>query len=137
MKTLLTPLLALALCAGCRTYQPTEYAPTKDTRVVKIETDPPGMRIYFGKAGTETLAVTQRQYVGQSPCTLTVPCDGEGRFVNTISDWRRPKAIFEAEPPHGSTNLYAQKQIFAVPAFFTYPPPIPGAVFFDMHKPGP
>jgi hypothetical protein len=128
-------LLVVAALAvvGCA-HTPTESAPTKYTRVVKIETDPPGMRIYFGIAGTEARARDQREFVGTSPCSLTVPCDGDGRFENNVSGFARPKAVFMAEPPAGATNLFAQNQIFAVPAMFIRPPPIPKAVFFDMAK---
>jgi len=120
---------ALLIGAGCATFHP--------TRQVKIDSDPPGMRVYFGISGSEAQAHQQREYVGTSPCTLTVPCDGEGRFVNKVSSFARPKAIIEAEPPYAATNLFAQQQVFIVPAIFVHPPPIPAAVFFDMHRPPP
>ena len=136
MKTTTLTLL-LALACGCKTHTPTENAPTKDTRVIRIETDPPGMRVYFGISGNEESARHQREYVGESPCKLTVRCDEDGRFLNEVSSFAHPKAVFEAEPPAGTTNLFAQQQVFVVPALFVHPPPIPQAVFFDMHKPPP
>ena len=127
-------ILAAALVAGCSTYQPTEQAPTKHTRVIKVSTEPAGMRVYFGISGTEDRAARQREYVGESPCSLTVPCDDEGRFLNKVSTFARPQAVIEAEPPTGATNLFAQRQVFAVPALFIRPPTIPAGVFFDMRR---
>jgi len=121
-------IFALAIVAsGCRTPPP--------IRTVRIETDPPGARVYFGIAGTPERAREQRQYVGASPCVLTVPCDEDGRFVNTVSSFARPVAVFYADPPSGTTNLHAKSQTFAVPAAFVRPPPIPSAVFLDLTKP--
>lgn len=128
-------IFALAVVCGCYTRSPESTAPTRNTRLVLIQTDPPGMRIFFGLSGTEERAIAQREYVGQSPCALTVRCDKEGRLENTIGGLARPKAILQAEPPHDATNLFAQKQVFAVPSAFVHPPEIPKAVFFDMHKP--
>lgn len=130
MKTVIF-LLAFAL-AGCA-HIPTEYAPSKKTRAVKIETDPPGMRCYYGIAGTVEGAVRQRGYVGISPCVAIIPSDGDN-FPNTVSKFARPQAVFMAEPPAGITNnVHPQKQIFAVPGIFNRPPPIPRAIFFNMH----
>lgn len=134
MNTRIVLLIVAAFAVGCA-HTPTEFAPTKYTRMVKIETDPPGMRVYFGIAGTEEAARKQREYVGTSPCSLTVACDEEGRFQNNVSGFARPKAVFMAEPAANSSNLFAQSQVFAVPAMFIRPPPIPKAVFFDMTKP--
>jgi hypothetical protein len=130
MKQILA--LALFVC-GCA-HTPTEYAPTSNSRSIKIETDPPGMRCYFGIAGTEERAIRQREFAGMSPCVITVPSEGD-YFQNNVSGFARPQAVFMAEPPEGSTNLFAQRQVFAVPALFIRPPPIPRAVFFDMRKP--
>ena len=127
-------IFALALVCGCYTRSPESTAPTRNTRLIVIQTDPPGMRIFFGLSSTEARAITEREYVGQSPCALSVKCDKEGRFENTGSALARPKAVLQAEPPHDATNLFAQKQVFAVPAAFVHPPEIPKAVFFDMHK---
>lgn len=127
-----TALFLLIVATSCA-HTPTEHAPTRNTRTVKIETAPPGMRCYYGIAGTEERAVEQREYVGLSPCVATVPSDGDN-FPNNVSGFARPKAVFMAEPPDGATNLHAQRQVFSVPAMFVRPPPIPRAVFFDMHK---
>lgn len=124
----------MTLCAGCTTYQPTEYAPSRNTRAVKIVTDPPGMRCFYGIAGTEERAREQREYVGDSPCVAILPSEGDN-FPNTVSGFARPKAVFMAEPPANTAGLHAQAQVFDVPAIFIHPPPIPKAVFFDMHKP--
>jgi hypothetical protein len=133
-RTALILLMALIIC-GCKSpYQPTEFAPTPTSRRVKIETDPSGMRIYFGIAGTDVRAKQQREFVGTSPCVLEVECDEEGRFINRVSSLSRPVAIFYAVPPSEMTNLFAQEQTFVVPAMFIRPPPIPRAVFFDMRK---
>ncbi len=131
------PIFALAVMCGCYTRSPESTSPTRNTRLILIQTDPPGMRIFFGLSGTEARAITEREYVGQSPCGLTVKCDKEGRFENTSSGFTRPKAVLQADPPYGATNLFAQKQVFAVPAAFVHPPEIPKAVFFDLHKPPP
>ena len=143
MKFNCTAFLALAIVAiGCAHTPPEkeaeevpERAPIQRTRDVRVDSDPPGMRIYFGIAGTEDLAREQREYIGMSPCTVTVPSDKEGRFQNKVSSFARPKAVFMAEPPASATNLFKQSQVFSVPAMFVRPPPIPTAVFFDMTNP--
>ena len=93
--------------------------------------------MFAGKSYFSFLSSCSTPFIGVSPCSVTVPCDPEGRFVNSISGFARPKAVFEAEPPAAATNLFAQAQEFIVPAAFVRPPPIPRAVFFDMHKPTP
>ena len=136
-----TLFLALAIIAfGCAHTPPKKEevqkpAPVPLTREVKVDTDPPGMRIYFGIAGTEDLAREQREYIGLSPCSVTVAVDKEGRFQNKVSSFARPKAVFMAEPPNSATNLFKQSQVFSVPATFVRPPPVPAAIFFDMTKP--
>ena len=103
-------------------------------KTIKVETDPPGMRIYFAVAVTEKGAIENREYVGTSPCQVKVQVDGNGRFKNTFFGWTHPVAVFMADPPSTATNLFAQKQDFRVPAHFYKAPAAPDAVFFDMHK---
>lgn len=130
----LSTIIALALIAcSCKTMPPETISPGK-VRTVRIETEPAGMTIYFSIAGTQARADSQREYVGRSPCEVQIECDEQGRFVNRISSFARPVATFYADPPAHLTNIFAQKQTFAVPAIFIRPPKIPRAVFFDMTK---
>jgi hypothetical protein len=115
----------------------TAESPKASQKSIKVETDPPGMRIFFCVATSETNAMEQREYVGQSPCVVTVETDAQDRFVNKFSSFLHPVAVFMAEPPSTSTNLYAQRQEFQVPAAFHKAVKAPDAVFFDMHKPAP
>lgn len=103
-------------------------------KTIKVETDPPGMRVYFCVASSEAKSVQEREYVGVSPCEVVVAVDGAGRFRNKISKFVHPVALFMADPPSGSTNLFSQEQAFEVPAIFHRAAAAPDAVFFDMHK---
>lgn len=131
-------LIALAICAviasGCASDRPDANGVDRHHRLVKIETDPPGMRVYFGYGATTNLALKEREYVGTSPCTYLAKSTAKGYFVNTVSQFAQPVAVFYAEPPALATNLYPQRQEFKAPAFVVRPAPIPQAVFFDMHK---
>jgi hypothetical protein len=126
-QTLLTIIAVAVIVCGCHT-------PGERIRTVRIESEPPGMAVYFGIAGADDRAARQREYVGKTPCQLDIECDEQGRFVNRVSSFARPVATFYADPPASETNLFPQSQSFAVPAMFIRPPPIPRAVYFDMRK---
>lgn len=125
--------LLFLLAAGC-VNRSTAEKPDLSHRIVRIETDPPGMRIFFGYGASKNRAENEREYVGVSPCSYTANSTRNGYFRNTVSQFSKPVAVFYADPPSTETNLFSQRQTFNCPAFTVRPAPIPGAVFFDMHK---
>ena len=126
MKTIIATIVLTAAV--------TSFGSDRFTKNIKVETDPPGMRIYFCISANETNAAAEREYVGQSPCAVSVKIDSDGRFQNNISAFKHPVALFAAEPPALQTNLFAQSQAFPVPALFHKTGKAPDAVFFDMNK---
>ncbi|MDR3459679.1 MAG: hypothetical protein P4N60_19800 [Verrucomicrobiae bacterium] len=124
----------LKVIAGILLIGLTAFGSDRYTKSISVETDPPGMRIYFCISATETNAMAAREYVGASPCSVKVKVDSDGRFQNQISSFKHPVAVFMAEPPALQTNLYPQKQAFPVPSLFHKAAKAPDAVFFDMNK---
>jgi hypothetical protein len=131
MKNLIL-ILTVATFAGCATKQTGQL--DRWHKAIQVQTEPSGQRIYFAISSTEKSAIENREYIGQSPCSVIVKIDGDGRFDNTISGFVHPVAVFQAEPDATATNLFPQKQDFKVPAAFYHAPKAPDAVFFDMRK---
>jgi hypothetical protein len=140
MKSIITipAVLALILIGTV------QAAPDKNqkTKTVSIDSDPPGMRIYFGGGASEERAQASREYLGTTPLKAEIPCKKDGTFLIhgalLYSAVVAPVAIFTAEPPVGSTNLFIQYQRFHQGAsVFVSADKVPPAIFFDMHKPAP
>jgi len=134
MKTKIALLLASILIAGCVTH-PIANKIGRAQKSIRVETEPPGMRIYFAIASDLNEAEANKSYIGQSPCSVVVKVDSDGRFVNPISGFIHPVAVFFAEPDSTTTNLFPKSQSFKIPAAFYYAPKAPDGVFFDMRKP--
>lgn len=126
MKKLL-PLFALTI--GCANPQ----------HVIKIDSEPPGARVFFGSGPNEQSAEKSRSYLGKTPLEWTMTSDTGNYFMVSgapvYSSFVPPAAVFFCDPPTGSTNLYPQKQVFHRPTPFTAGDKVPQGVFFDLTKP--
>jgi hypothetical protein len=125
-----TYFLIPLLLAGCASVPP--------TKTVKFESDPPGARVFVAYAPDEKSA-TGKAYLGSTPFEHVFEARGDGGFklpkAFIYSTFTAPVAVFTAEPPHGSTNLYPQRQVFHGDTVIVDPDKIPPGMFFDMHKP--
>jgi hypothetical protein len=130
MKFLVTTALLGILATGC--------ASTPPFRTVKLDSDPEGMRVFYGEGGTPQIAEHSKGYVGTTPCTANVPCDRHGCFdiegIAFYNSFVQATAVFIAEPPFGTTNLFQQEVTYHGDAHFQSPDKVPPGVFFDMHK---
>ena len=145
LETTLKLAASISLCilCGCAT-EPQRTAPNgtplkKNERVVHIESDPPGARVFFYAGAIKGGAVSGRQYLGSTPLDWIVEGNAKGYFkfpsALVVSLVYPPVAVFSADPPSGATNLFPQSQIMRGGTLATQGAKIPQAVFFDMHKP--
>jgi hypothetical protein len=125
-------LLCLLLAAGCASPPP---------RVIKIQSEPPGARIFFALGGNEDFASGHFEYIGQTPCEFTPEQNGDGTFkvpwVFVYSLFVAPVAVFRADPPTGSTDLYSKRQVLHGGTIATPAVKVPAGLFFDLTKPDP
>ena len=139
MKTYILTVVAICL-AGCSNVGPRgqEPLPPRYQHAVKLESDPPGMRVYFGTGGEIQMAEHARSFIGITPCETKIKCSRNGLFeiegIKVYNSFRPPVAAFMAEPPFGQTNLFRQDIIYNGEAHFHEADKVPDAVFFDMHK---
>lgn len=131
MKALLLLPLLLVACA----------TPKDNTRIIKIDSEPRGARVFFGIGPNEDRADSAKNYIGVTPLEWKVEGNDEGSFQWTgifiYSAAVRPAAVFTAEPPSGSTNLYTKRAVYHGPAMFVPTDKIPEGIFFDLTKPEP
>lgn len=122
-------LLVAALFAGCA-------APK---RTISIDSTPPGAKVFFAVGANEDFAKSAKQYIGTTPCTWTTELNGDGSFkmpgVLVYSMFVPPVAVFYAEPPSTSTNLFPQHQVFHGGTMATPSSKAPEALLFDLTKP--
>jgi len=123
--------LTLVLIAGCA---------SKPLRVVKIESEPSGARVFFGVGPDERTAIAAREFVGTTPCQFTPRQQNRhGEFdvegIPVYSAFRQAVAMFMAEPPSGATNLFARSQVFHCETVWKSADMVPSGVFFDLTKP--
>jgi hypothetical protein len=122
--------LALLL-VGCAT--------TDNTRAVKIDSDPPGARVFFGIGPNEDQADAAKNYIGTTPLEWRTKARGDGSFefegIFVYSMAVRPAAVFTCEPTAAQTNLFKKRQVFHGGAMFQPPDKIPEGIFFDLRKP--
>jgi hypothetical protein len=128
MRTAFFLGMVLALC-GCKTVD--------RNRTVRLESSPPGARIYYGEGYSRDKAHRARRFVGQTPCSMTILGDEDGRFdfqgVAFYSSLAvEPFALFEAE---AGTNVL--QNAFRGGAIGRPADRIPDAVFFDFSKHAP
>ncbi len=114
----------LCLAAGCA-------APPK--RVVNVESQPSGARVFFG-AGANESAAQPKQYLGTTPFSWTPEQKGNGEFVLpgalVYSTFVPPAAVIEARWTNGAT----QRIIFHGGTIATPADKIPPGLFFDAPK---
>lgn len=147
MKTIIGPLslfvvVVIVLCAGC--------ASVPDVHQVTLDSDPQGAHVFLTmsstpkpaeKARAEAQMNSGREYLGVTPCIVSITGDGDGYFmtpqITVVSRFVGGSATFTAEPPSGSTNLFAQSVTYLGNNHFVEGDKIPRGVFFDLHKPPP
>ncbi len=124
------PLLVFLL-AGCATAQP----PVN----IRIESDPPGARVFFGVGPNEQSADSGKQYLGVTPCTWSYQPNRDGTFklpgALVYSIFVPPVAVFTAVPPNDGTNFFTKRQMYHGGTVATPPDKVPAAIFFDLRKP--
>ena len=123
------PLAALAaLFAGCASPLP--------QKTVRIESDPPGARVFISTAVNATSAALGKDYLGTTPCEWTTTTRRNGGFILPEGPFGFTPGviIFSAEPPHGDTNLVSARQIFHGEAHFIDEDKVPSGIFFDLHR---
>lgn len=128
MKSILLATIAAVLC-GCASSKP--YP-------VRLESDPPGARVFLSLGATAKQAGKNRSYLGQTPCTATITGDRHGYFlipkIAYASDYVAGSATFIAEPPSGSVDQFPQSITYRGKTEYVDGDKIPQAVFFDMRK---
>ncbi len=130
MKT--TILLIPLLLVGCAT----------PVRVIKFDSEPQGARVFLTMGANEDMAKgTGRNFLGTTPFTWTTEVNGDGSFkmerthIPFYSDWVKPVAVFTAEPPSASTNLFTKREVYHGNANFQGGSQAPEGIFFDLTKP--
>lgn len=122
MKKLL--LLTLLCAAGCA-------APPK--RVVNVDSQPAGARVFFG-AGPNEGSAQPKQFLGTTPFTWTPEQKGNGEFqlpgALVYSTFVPPAAVVEARWTNGTT----QRIVFHGGTIATPADKIPPGIFFDAPK---
>ena len=139
MKTiavLLVMLLAFAVIAEEKKSH--EPAPAKYKKSVRVETNPPGLRVFIGYGADEKKAIRRAEYIGQSPCVAEVVTDSQGRVDvrNKIGIYNKavqPVLVFIARGE--GTNDAEVTQTFKGGALLRSADEVPGAVFLDAKKP--
>lgn len=122
-------LLSAFIVAGCASTKP--YA-------VRLESDPPGARVYLSLGATANQAAKNRTYLGTTPCTVTISGTRKGYFdiprIAYASDYVAGSATFVAEPPSGAEGQFVQTITYRGHTDYVDGDKIPQAVFFDMRK---
>src|SRR3954469_13969119 len=108
------------------------------SRTVHIDSEPRGARVFFGIGPNEDRADAAKQFLGVTPFDWKTQANGDGFFewqgIFIYSAAVRPAAVFTAEPPSNSTNLYRKRVVYHGPAMFVPPDKIPEGIFFDLTK---
>jgi hypothetical protein len=124
IAVLLTMATAFVATAGARPY------------TIKFDSQPEGAHVFM-VAGAQG-ASDARDYVGVTPCEITVKGTRSGYFITPkppfVGSFVSGTVKFTAEPPGGSTNLFSQSESFRTPARFKGGNKIPHAIFFDLTR---
>lgn len=133
MKALV--VLAALVFVGCQSTPP-------PPRIVKIDSEPQGARVFVGMGPNEGDAQKTRNYLGTTPLEWTVPqemIDDEIYFrapgALVYSMVVPPAIVFYGDPPASQTNLFSKTQVFHSGTTFTPADRIPLGIFFDLTKP--
>lgn len=109
------------------------------SRIVHIDSEPRGARVFFGVGPNEDRADTAKQFLGVTPLDWKTQANDDGSFewqgIFIYSAAVRPAAVFTAEPPSGATNLHSKRVVYHGPAMFVPPDKIPEGIFFALAKP--
>jgi hypothetical protein len=105
------------------------------TKAVRLESEPPGARVFIAYGVTEGKAVAET-YLGQTPTVAEIPAEKDGTFVI------RPHIAFASSfgtPPvavviarHGTNEV---RRVFKKAAFAREGDLIPPAMFFEFPPP--
>ena len=133
MNQVTPAIVAVALLCGCKTCPP---------KIIKIDSEPQGARVFLGIGANEGDALKTRNYLGTTPLDWQVPEDMiddcryfEAKTVFLYSNFVSPAFTFFADPPATATNLFSKTQVFHTGTFFTPADPIPVGIFFNLTKP--
>jgi len=105
-KNIICGVVAVFLGVGCRT---TPW-------VMKVESAPPGARIYTGS--------NTNNFLGTAPCYVTIPSKSGGNVYSYVRLW--------ALPPTNSPSLGARMVTY--PGTPVTPVKLPDSYFFDLEK---
>ena len=139
MKFIITAAVVLSVFAGIAEEKKShEPAPGKYKKSVRVETNPPGLRVFVGYGADLKNAIKRAEYVGQSPCTAEVVTDSRGRVEirNTITLYNKaiqPVLVFIARGE--GTNGMEVTQSFKGGALLRGSDDVPAAIFLDAAKP--
>jgi hypothetical protein len=130
MKVAAYLVFSAFLIAGCASGPPVN---------IRLESDPPGARVFFGMGPNEETADGAKQYLGVTPTNWLCKPNRDGSFdlpgALVYSIVVPPVAVFTAVPPDGATNLFTKRQVYHGGTIATPPDKVPGAIFFDLRKP--
>lgn len=111
-------------------------------KVIKIDSEPQGARVFVGMGPNEKDAAKTRSYLGTTPLEWSVPDEmvDDGKYFKApgalvYSMVVPPATVFFAEPSSSQTNLYPKSQVFHSGTSFTPADRIPLGIFFDLMKP--
>jgi hypothetical protein len=125
-------LFSAFLLAGCASAPPGNVN-------IRLESDPPGARVFFGAGPNEDSADGAKQYLGVTPTNWSYQPNSDGTFklpgALVYSVFVPPAAVFTAVPPDSSTNLFTKRQVYHGGTVATPADKVPGAIFFDLKKP--
>jgi hypothetical protein len=129
--------ILLLLLAGCET------TPPPAPKIIKIDSEPQGARVFIGMGPNEKDASKSRNYLGITPLEWVVPEEmmHERKYfkppgnVFVYSDFVPPVTVFYAEPASTQTNVFSKTQLFHSGTHFKNPDQIPIGIFFDLTKP--
>lgn len=128
MKKILSILPAVFL-VGC--------AATPE-KIVHIDSDPRGARVFYGVGANEEFAAKARQFIGITPFDWHYQPDGGGYFnapgIVAYSTFVPPAIVFTADPASDATNLFQARQVYHRPSFGQGGDKVPEGIFFDLKR---
>lgn len=90
-------------------------------RSIAFESIPPGAIIHFNK-----------DYVGQTPCSVEIEANGDGTFKGGKVPWLYDR--FTAEPATNEPGLFPQEVDFRRSGILIPGEKVPSRIFFDLRK---
>ena len=138
MNSTLPLLLTAVFLAGCQSTPTRTTADGRtlrhDERSVRVESVPPGARIFLGQGYVTPTARESRGYVGTAPCEMVVRADTAGGWkidgIFLASMAVSPTAVITAE-----LNGETREQVFHSGALGRPADKVPQAILFDFTRP--